>query len=600
MNGKFLKDGEDGFRMLKIFKYFSKKEWIMAFISFVFIIAQVWLELSIPQHMAQITTLVQTPGSAMGDVWRAGGLMMVATIGSLICAIIIGYFVAIIGARFSRRLRTLLFDKVDSFGLEEINHFSTDSLITRSTNDITQVQALITMGITTIVRAPIMAIWAMTRIVGKGFVWTAITAVAILIMLTMITFIMYFVIPKFRKMQSLIDNMNRVTRESLTGIRVVRAYNAEKFQENKFEEANDEITNTQLFTSRSMAITMPVLSFIMSGVNLSIYWVGAYLIDGVNYVDRLEIFANMVVFSAYAVQVIMSFIMLTMIFIMLPRATVSAKRIREVLDKNPKLKEGNVTSGNLQFQGEIEFKNVSFKYPGASEDILTDINFKVKKGETVAFIGSTGSGKSTLINLIPRFFDASSGQVLIDGIDVKEYKIESLNEKIGYVSQKAILFKGSIASNVAFGLNNEAGFDKKQVSRAVSIAQATDFVETKDDQYDSEVTQGGTNLSGGQKQRISIARAIYRNPEILIFDDSFSALDYKTDRLLRHTLKEKNEGITNLIVAQRIGTIMDSDQIIVLDEGKIVGMGKHKDLLKSCEVYLQIATSQLTEEELAI
>ena len=586
--------------MIKIFKYLTPKEWLMALASLVFIVAQVWLELTIPRFMAEITTLVQTPGSEMSDIWRAGGMMLLSTLGSLIAAIVVGYFAAMIGARFSRRLRSLLFDKVDSFSMEEINNFSTDSLITRSTNDITQVQALITMGLTVIIRAPIMAGWAMTRIAGKGLEWTLATGVAVAVLFLLIGFLMFFVIPKFKKMQTLIDNMNRVTRENLTGIRVVRAYNAESYQEEKFEKANDELTDTQLYTGRALSIMMPMLTLIMSGISLAIYWIGAYLIDGAQVVDRLPIFANMIVFSNYAIQVIMSFVMLVMIFIMLPRASVSAKRIREVLNTKPTIISGEKTTGLPGLSGEITFKNVSFKYPDAADYILENINFTVKKGETIAFIGSTGSGKSTLINLIPRFFDVTVGAVLVDGVDVREYAEDALHNKIGYVSQKAVLFKGTVTSNVALGDNGEGEYSENDVKKAIAIAQGADFVEEKEHTYEAEITQGGTNLSGGQKQRLAIARAVCRKPDIYIFDDSFSALDYKTDRVLRQELKKETAGVTSMIVAQRIGTILDADQIIVLDEGKIVGSGRHKELLQTCEVYKQIATSQLSEEELAI
>lgn len=586
--------------MTKIFKYLTHKEWLMAIASVLFIVAQVWLELMIPEYMSEITTLVQTPGSLISDILRAGGIMLLATLGSLLAAVVVGYFAAMIGARFSQRLRSLLFNKVDALSMEGINNFSTDSLITRSTNDITQVQLLITMGLTVIIRAPIMASWAMTRIAGKGIEWTLATGVAIFVLFMLITFLMFFVIPKFRKMQTLVDNMNRVTRENLTGLRVVRAYNAEDYQEAKFEHANDALTYTQLYTSRSLAIMMPMLSFIMSGISLAIYWIGAYLIDAAEVFDRLPIFSDMVVFSNYAIQVIMSFMMLVMIFIMLPRASVSAKRIHEVLNTVPTIIDGDQTEGEAGLIGEVTFKDVSFKYPDATDYILENISFTVKQGETIAFIGSTGSGKSTLINLIPRFFDVTKGQILVNGVDVREYALEALHNKIGYVPQKAILFKGSVASNVAFGNNGKDAYSEDDVKRAVAIAQGTEFVEAKEGAYEADITQGGTNLSGGQKQRLAIARAICRKPEIYIFDDSFSALDYQTDQILRRELKKETAGVTSIIVAQRIGTIMDADQIIVLDEGKIVGQGRHTKLLQTCEVYKQIATSQLSEEELAI
>ena len=572
----------------------------MALASLVFIVVQVWLELAIPRYMAEITTLVQTLDSDMSGIWRAGGMMLLATFGSLTAASVVGYFGAMIGTRFSRRLRSLLFKKVDSFSMEEINRFSTDSLITRSTNDIMQVQGLITMGLLIIVRAPIMATWAITRIAGKGMEWTLATGVALAIMFVVILFFMFFVIPKFRKMQSLIDNMNRVTRENLTGIRVVRAYNAEDYQEAKFKQANDELTDTQLFTSRAAASTSPIMAFIMSGLTLAIYWIGAYLIDGAQIADRLPIFADMIVFSNYATQVIMSFMMLMMIFVILPRATVSAGRINEVLDAEPAIVEGNETEGLVGLAGEVTFKNVSFKYPNATDYVLEDVNFTVKQGETIAFIGSTGSGKTTLVNLVPRFFDVAKGEVLVNGVDVREYTGSALNNKIGYVSQKAVLFKGTVMSNVAFGGNGRDAYGVDDVKQAIAIAQGTAFVEEKEGAYEAEITQDGTNVSGGQKQRLAIARAICRKPEIYIFDDSFSALDYRTDRELRRELKKETAGVTSMIVAQRIGTIMDADQIVVLDEGKVVGQGRHKELLQNCAVYLEIAKSQLSEEELAI
>ncbi|WP_312649941.1 ABC transporter ATP-binding protein [Aminipila sp.] len=584
--------------MLKIFKYLKLKEWAQAAISLVFIVIQVWLDLKMPDYMSDITRLVQTPGSAMGDIWEQGLYMLLCALGSVVSAVIVGFFAARIAASFSQRLRSMLFYKVDSFSMEEINRFSTSSLITRSTNDITQIQMLVTMGLQMIIKAPILSVWALTKIAGKGVEWSMATGAAVLIMVVIIAFIMIFVLPKFKRMQTLTDNLNQVTRENLTGLRVVRAYNAEAYQEEKFEQANAELTKTQLFTSRGMAVMMPMMSMIMSGLSLAIYWIGAYLIQNAQAMDKLSIFSNMVVFSAYAVQVIMSFMMLVMLFILMPRATVSAKRINEVLDTKPTIVAGNLTEGKPGLAGEVEFKNVSFKYPDAAEYVLQDVSFSVKKGETIAFIGSTGSGKSTLINLIPRFFDATDGQVLIDGVNVKDYEGESLYSKIGYVPQKAVLFRGSVSSNVAYGENGKESASAEQIKKAVSIAQGTDFVEAMDSGYQSDISQGGTNVSGGQKQRLAIARAVCRNPEIYIFDDSFSALDYKTDRVLRSALKKETAGITSLIVAQRIGTIMDADQIIVLDEGRMVGKGTHKELLATCQVYKEIAMSQLSEEEL--
>lgn len=584
--------------MIKILKRLKAAEWFQALASLVFIVSQVWLDLKLPDYMSEITRLTQTPGSEMSDIWAAGGKMLLCALGSLVSAIIVGFFAARIAATFSQRLRSQLFTKVDSFSMEEINRFSTASLITRSTNDITQVQMLITMGLQVMIKAPITAVWALTKIVGKGYEWSIATGVAVLILLTMIALIMFFVMPKFKKMQILTDNLNRVTRENLTGLRVVRAYNAEGYQEDKFEAANEELTATQLYTNRGMAVMMPVMTALMSGMSLAIYWIGAYLINGANGMERLSLFSNMVVFSSYSVQVIMSFMMLFMIFVLWPRASVSAKRINEVLETEPTILDGHVTEGKAGMKGEIEFRKVGFKYPGASDYVLQDISFTAKKGETVAFIGSTGSGKSTLISLVPRFYDATEGNIFIDGINVKDYTQESLHNKIGYVPQKAVMFRGTVGSNVGYGDNGKANPDIAEIKTAVRIAQGMDFVESMEGQYDAEIAQGGTNVSGGQKQRLAIARAICRKPEIYIFDDSFSALDYKTDRILRSVLKKETAGVTSLIVAQRIGTIMDADQIIVLEEGKMVGKGTHRELLNTCEVYREIAMSQLSEEEL--
>ena len=586
--------------MLKIFKYLKPKEWLMAGVSLIFIVAQVWLDLKLPDYMAEITKLVQTPGSEMKDVWASGGWMLLCALGSLAGAIIVGYFAARIAASFSQRLRSMVFNKVESFSMEEINRFSTSSLITRSTNDITQVQMLIVMALQLIIKAPITAVWAVSKISGKGYEWTLTTGVAVAIMIVMVLIVMVFVFPKFRKMQTLTDNITRVSRENLTGLRVVRAYNAEDYQEAKFEEANRELTGTQMFTNRAMAVMMPFMTMIMTGLSLAIFWIGAYLIDGAGAADKLNVFANMTVFSQYAMQVLMSFMMLVMMFIMLPRASVSARRINEVLDTQPTIRDGNATCGAAGLAGEITFNHVSFRYPDAADYVLSDISFTAKHGETVAFIGSTGSGKTTLINLIPRFFDATEGEVLIDGVNIKDYKLEALYNKIGYVPQKAVLFKGTVSSNVGYGDNGVDDFAKDEIQWAMQIAQGAEFVENMEGGYEALISQGGTNVSGGQKQRLAIARAVCRRPEIYIFDDSFSALDYKTDRVLRNELKTATRGITTLIVAQRIGTIMDADQIIVLDEGRVVGMGTHKELLQRCAVYKEIAMSQLSEEELAV
>lgn len=586
--------------MLKIFKHLKSKEWTMIGIGLIFIVAQVWLDLKLPDYMAKITLLVQTEGSLIGDILLQGLYMLLCALGSLATAIIIGFLAAKIGSSFSQRLRSKMFDKVDSFSMSEINKFSTASLITRSTNDITQVQTFLTMGMQTIIKAPILAVWAVIKISGKGLEWSVATAVATVVILLMLAFIIIFVISKFKKMQLLTDNINKVTREHLTGLPVVHAYNAEGYQEKKFEDANKKLTDTQLFTSRRMAIIMPFMSFVMSGLSLSIYAIGAVLINSASLLERLSLFSNMVVFSSYAMQVIMAFMMIAMLFIFIPRSSVSAKRINEVLDTEPSIRNGTLIHGEDGKRGEMEFRNVSFRYPGAADCVLKNINFKVNQGETIAFIGSTGSGKSTLINLIPRFFDPSEGEIFIDGVNVREYRLESLYNKLGYVPQKAVMFSGTVASNVAFGECGNAKRDAEAVERAIRIAQGKLFVEKMKGEYGAEIARDGKNISGGQKQRLAIARAICRDPEIYIFDDSFSALDYKTDRALRTALKKETKGATSIIVAQRIGTIIDADKIIVLDEGKIVGIGKHKELLKNCKVYKEIAMSQLSEEELAV
>lgn len=585
--------------MVRILKYLRKREWLMICCSIIFIVAQVWLELRLPDYMSEITMLVQTEGSTLGDILAAGGSMLLCALGSLVSAFVVGFFAAKIAAGLAQRLRANVFGKVLSFSMEEIGGFSTASLITRSTNDITQVQMIIAIGMQALIKAPIMAVWAICKIAGKGWEWTAATGCAVIVLMVMLTVIILFAMPKFKIIQRLTDNLNRVTRENLTGIRVVRAYNAEGYQEDKFAKANDDLTKTNLFANRVMAIMQPGMTFIMSSLTLAIYWIGAILINNAGAAaDKMMLFSNMVVFSSYAVQVIMAFMMLTIIFIMMPRASVSAKRILEVLDTPAKIIDGDKSDSELYERGEIEFRHVSFKYPDAAEYVLHDINFTAHHGETVAFIGSTGSGKSTLINLVPRFYDATEGEVLVDGINVKEYTQKALHNKIGYVPQKAVMFSGTIASNVAYGDNGRAKIDGNDIVEAVAIAQATEFVNKKEQQYDAPVAQGGANLSGGQKQRLSIARAICRQPEIYIFDDSFSALDYKTDRILRSELKKETAGVTTLIVAQRIGTIRDADQILVIDKGCVVGQGKHHELLKTCAVYREIAESQLSKEEL--
>lgn len=586
--------------MLKIFKYLQKKEYLLIMFSLVFIVTQVYLDLKLPDYMHEITMLVQTEGSKMSDVLLQGGYMLLCAVGSMIASIIVGFFAAKVAAGFSVRLRAMVFEKTMSFSIEEINGFSTASLITRSTNDITQIQLLIAMGLQVIVKAPILAVWAVFKIMGKSWQWSAATGFAVLFLVFMLCILIFVAMPKFKIIQSLTDNLNRVTRENLSGIRVVHAYNASNYQEKKFEEANSALTNTNLFTSRAMAIMMPTMGIIMSGMGLAIYWIGAFLINGAAQTDKLSLFSDMIVFSSYAMQVIMAFMMLSFVFIMLPRASVSTKRIKEVLDTEATIIDGNVTEGKTGLSGEIEFRNVSFKYPDAAQYILRNISFTASKGETVAFIGSTGSGKSTLLNLIPRYFDATEGEVLVDGVNVKQYTQDSLRKKIGYVSQKAVLFSGTVTSNVAYGDNGEISENESVVKKAIDIAQGTEFVEKMEDQYNGAIAQGGTNISGGQKQRLSIARAVYREPEIYIFDDSFSALDYKTDRVLRSELKKETKDATTLIVGQRIGTIKDADRIVVLNEGEVVGIGTHNELMQNCSVYQEIAYSQLSKEELEI
>ncbi len=585
--------------MTIIFKYLRKREWSMAFVSVLFIVGQVWLDLKLPDYMNEITKLVQTPGSEMSDIWSAGGKMLLCALGSMILSVLTGYLASKIAAGFSKRMRSLIFDKVSSFSMEEINQFSTASLITRSTNDVVQIQMLIAMGLQVMIKGPILAVWAILKILGKNWEWTAATGGALIVLFILIGTALIFAFPKFKKLQTYNDNLNRVVRENLTGIRVVRAYNAEDYQQTKFEKANDDLTFTHRFTGRVMGIMSPGMSAIMSGLPLAIYWIGAVLINNAaDMQEKASLFADMVVFSSYAIQVVMAFVMMVMIFIIAPRASVSAQRIKEVLNTVPKIIDGKLNASDTKLKGEIEFKNVSFKYPDAADYVLKNISFTAKQGETVAFIGSTGSGKSTLVNLVPRFYDVTEGEVLVDGENVKNYKLEELYNKLGYVSQKTVMFSGTVSSNVAFGDNGESEYTEEDVKNAVAVAQSTDFVEKMKNDYDASIAQGGTNISGGQKQRLSIARAICRNPEIYIFDDSFSALDYKTDRLLRTELKKTYADKTMLIVAQRIGTIRDADKIIVLDDGEAVGIGTHSELMKNCEVYRQIALSQLSKEEL--
>lgn len=587
--------------MIKLFRYLKLKEWLYFLISLVFIVAQVFLDLKLPDYMSRITMLVETSGSAMGDIWSAGGMMLLCSLGSLASSIIVCFLAARIAASYSKRLRAEMFNKVESFSLEEINAFSTASLITRSTNDVTQVQMLIVISLQVVIKAPTMAVWAVMKIAGKAWQWSLATAITVALLIIILSIAIVLTFPKFRRVQWLQDALNQSARENLTGIRVVRAYNAEDYQEKKFRKANTELLENQLFANRTMTLLSPFMSLSMNCLSMSIYWIGAVLINSIavesaaSVAARVGIFADMIVFMSYAMQVIMSFLMIVMVAIVLPRALEAAKRILEVLKTEPKVVSGRLTDAG-EVSGEVEFKNVSFTYPGGSGEVLSDISFKANKGETVAFIGSTGSGKTTLVNLIPRFYDASVGEVLVDGVNVRDYDLDTLYGKISYVSQKAVMFSGTIAENVAFGANAEP----EKLDRAIEISRSADFVSELGEGTDAYVARGGTNFSGGQKQRLSIARALCRDAEILIFDDTFSALDFKTDRQLRDALKSETEGKTKLIVAQRIGTIMSADRIIVLDEGRIAGMGTHKELLKSCEVYRQIALSQLSEEELAI
>jgi len=582
--------------MIKLFKNFTKKDILHILICISLIVLQVALELRMPDYMSEITRLVQTEGSAMSDIIMQGVYMLLCAFGSLIAACIVGYFATSVSSNFSATLRKLLFNKVGSFGMEEIKDFRTSSLITRTTNDVMQIEMFVGVALQMIVKAPIMAGWAIFKILNKGFEWTLLTAGCVVVLLATVTFLILTVMPRFALVQKLIDKINAVTREHITGIRVIRAFNAEKYQASRFEKTNEDLTNIQLFNQRCFAILHPMMNLVMHALTIGIYLIGANLIEKALIADKIELFSNMVVFSSYGMQVISSFLMLAMIFMILPRANISARRIKEVLETEEMILEGSF-DGETKEKGTVEFKNVSFKYPDADEYLLKNISFKVKQGETIAFIGSTGSGKSTLINLVPRFYDVTEGEILVDGINVKEYKEETLNNKIGYVSQKAFMFTGSVKENVGYGKCLHE-ITEEDIKEAIEVAQAKEFVLKLEDKYDSHIARGGTNVSGGQKQRLSIARAIARKPEIYIFDDTFSALDYKTDAALRKALKKYTKDATNLIVAQRIGTIMDADTIVVLEEGECVGIGTHKELLKNCEVYKEIALSQLSEEEL--
>lgn len=583
--------------MFKLFKNLTKKDLLYVVICITLIVFQVWLELKMPDYMSEITRLVQTEGSKMKDIIEQGVYMLLCAGGSLISAVVVGYFAAQVASSFSANIRLKIFKKIQEFGIQEMKKFQTSSLITRTTNDVNQVEMLIGMGLQVMAKAPIMAVWAIMKILNKGVEWSILTAVCVVVLLITVGILMAIVLPKFSIVQKLIDKINGVTRENLTGIRVIRAFNAEKYQAERFEKVNNELTKTQMFNQRCLSVMFPIMNLVMQNLTLGIYIIGAILINKAGMLDKLKLFSNMVVFSSYGMQVIMSFLMLAVIFMMWPRSEVSAKRINEVLDEEIAIKSGEF-KGKTNEVGTIEFKNVSFKYPDADEYLLKDISFKANKGDTIAFIGSTGSGKSTLINLIPRFYDATDGEVLVDGINVKKYDETALHNKIGYISQKAIMFTGTVKENVSYGNNGKKKPTDEEIKKAIEVAQGNEFVEKMDGKYDAHIARGGTNVSGGQKQRLSIARAIARNPEIYIFDDSFSALDYKTDATLRKELKKYTKDVTSVIVAQRIGTIINADKIIVLDKGHCVGQGTHKELLKKCKVYKEIALSQLSEEEL--
>lgn len=583
--------------MGKLFKNLTKRDILCIIISLLLIVFQVWLDLKMPDYMSAITQLVQTEGNQMRDILEQGGYMLACALGSLLSAVVVGYFASNVASHFATVVRSKIFKKIQTFGTEEIKKFSTSSLITRTTNDVTQVDMIIGMGLQMMVKAPIMAVWAIMKILNKGFEWSILTAVCVMVLLFTVITLMIVVLPRFEKVQKLIDKVNGVTRENLSGIRVIRAFNAEEFQKERFKKVNENLTKQQLFNQRCFATLNPVMNLVMYGLTLGIYVIGAFLIQEAGMLDKITLFSDMVVFSQYGMQVIMSFLMLAMIFMMLPRAQISAKRINEILDEEVTIQDGLGNTLPTEV-GTVEFKNVSFKYPDADEYLLKDISFKVEQGEMIAFIGSTGSGKSSLINLVPRFYDATDGEVLVDGVNVKKYKQEELHNRIGYVPQRAVLFTGTVSSNVRYGKKGDAKITDEKVKEAIRVAQGTDFVEKMEGVYDAHIARGGTNLSGGQKQRLSIARAVARDPEVYIFDDSFSALDYKTDATLRKVLKSYTKNATCMIVAQRIGTIMHADKIVVLDKGQCVGMGTHKELLKNCEVYKEIALSQLSEEEL--
>ena len=583
--------------MIKLFKNLTKKDLLLVLTVIILVIFSIFLDLKLPEYMSKITKLVQTEDSTMKEIINAGLHMMLCAVGSLICTISVGFCTSLLSANFSKTIRRKIFTKVESFGIAEIKKFSTASLITRTTNDVTQIEMLLAMGLQLLIKAPIMAIWALLKIIGKSSELSIITGIGVIIIVLTNLFIITVVSPRFAKIQKLTDKINGVTRENITGIRVIHAFNAEKFQQQRFDDVNEELTGIHLKITKTFALMDPIMNFVMHFQHLGIYFVGAFIIMRSNMIDKINMFSNMVVFSSYGMQVIMSFLMLTFIFMIYPRAKISSERINEVLDEEISIKSGTFNSKTKEL-GTVEFKNVSFKYPDADEYLLKNISFKVNKGETIAFIGSTGSGKSTLINLVPRLYDATEGEVLVDGINVKEYDLKALNNKIGYIPQTAVMFTGTVKENVSYGDNGKQKPSLEKIKKSIEVAQGKDFVEKMDKKYNSNISRGGTNISGGQKQRLSIARAIARDPEIYIFDDSFSALDYQTDAKLRKELKKYTKNATSLIVAQRIGTIMNADKIIVLDNGECVGIGTHKELLNNCSVYKEIALSQLSEEEL--
>lgn len=588
--------------MLRILKHLRWKEWLLVAACVVLIVGQVQLDLALPDYMSEITRLVQTEGSQMSDILLAGGKMLLCALGSMLLTVCTTFFTAQIASRFSARLRGEMYRKVVGFSNEEINRFSTASLITRTTNDISQLQMFFSLGMQSLIKAPIMAFIAVGKISTKSWEWSLLTGGVIAFVCVLLVFIMLYAVPRMKKMQALTDNLNRITRENLTGLQVVRAYNAENYQEGKFAKANEEMTRNSQQANIAMSVMNPGMNLAMNGLTLGIYWIGAALISAIAVtspaamMERIGLFSDMVVFMQYAMQVIMAFLMLVMIFVMLPRVTVSASRVNEVLDTKARIVDGKETQGKPGMKGEIEFRDVSFRYPDADGDAIHHISFTAHHGQTVALIGATGCGKSSIINLIPRLYDATSGQVLVDGVDVRDYTQDALRSKIGFVPQKAFLFSGTVSSNVGYGEGNASG---AAIRKAVAIAQAAEFVESPEVGYSGTVAQGGSNFSGGQKQRLSIARAVARDPEILVFDDSFSALDYKTDRALRQALRQQTGGTTNIIVAQRIGTIRDADCILVIEDGAIVGKGTHRELMESCKVYQEIAYSQLSKEELA-